>query len=78
MRVKALPQTDDVRAFSGAYFPFRGMYVQRNILSEEGVICVALQPPAGVWGQSPHIILRGTVYGQFRKIQYVGAGAFRP
>ena len=29
---------------SGAYFPFRGMYVQRNILSEEGVICAALSP----------------------------------
>ena len=44
MRVKALPQTDDVRCLSGAYFPFRGMYVQRNILSEEGVICAALSP----------------------------------
>ena len=41
MRVKALPQTDDVRALGGVYFPFRGMYVQRNILSEEGVICAA-------------------------------------
>ena len=41
MRVKALPQTDDVRSLSGAYFLFRGMYVQRNILSEEGVIYAA-------------------------------------
>ena len=47
MRVKALPQTDNVRSLSGAYFPFRGMYVQRNILSEEGVICaVKTKKPA--------------------------------
>ena len=32
---------------SGAYFPFRGIYVQRNILSEEGVICAADKKPSG-------------------------------